>query len=423
MEQAVTSFLKAVLRSGLLTREQLKAAVRELPSGQRDDPDALADHLIRLGQLSRFQADKLLKGMARGLVLGPFHVLAPIGQGGMGTVYLALDTRSGERLALKVLPPKRAREEERLLARFRREMELSRRVAHEHIAWTYEVGVHRNVYYIAMEFIPGKSLSRVVSEEGPLPVRRAARLFAEVCLALEHAHGQGLVHRDLKPSNIMVTPNNHAKLLDLGLALVQGEAGADREVVGGVGYVVGSMDWIAPEQTENAAAVDARSDLYGLGCTLYQALAGRPPFPGGTSREKIQRHRNEEPPRLESLNPAVPPTFADIVHKMMAKSPGQRFQSAAAVRQLLLPWLSDEPVLPLDRPGDTGFQKAVTRLQQSEVPADLIEVVVNATEPAEPWGHTPSLPAERPDYLWVGAGLVGFWVVLLLVLGLVMLLR
>jgi serine/threonine protein kinase len=420
MEQAVTSFLKAVLRSGLLTHEQLKAAVRELPRGRRNDPEALADHLTRSGRLSRFQADKLLQGMARGLVLGPFQVLSPIGQGGMGTVYLARDSRSGDLLALKILPPKRAREEERLLARFRREMELSRRVAHEHIAWTYEVGVYRNVYYIAMEFIPGKSLSRLVNEEGPLPVRRAARLFAEVCLALEHAHGQGLVHRDLKPSNIMVTPNHHAKLLDLGLALVQGEAGADREVVGGVGYVVGSMDWIAPEQTENAAAVDARSDLYGLGCTLYHALAGRPPFPGGTSREKIQRHRTEEPPRLESLNPAVPPTFADLVHRLMAKSPGQRFQSAAAVRQQLLPWVSDEPELPLDRPGDTGFQKEVTRLQQSEVPPDLVEVVVNA---AEPWGGTPALPPERPDYLWVGAGLVGFWVVLLLVLGLVMLLR
>src|SRR5436305_13184857 len=169
MEQAVTSFLKAVLRSGLLTREQLREAMRGLPRGQRNDPEALADHLIRGGRLSRFQADKLLKGTALGLLLGPFQVLSPIGRGGMGTVYLARDGRSGELLALKVLPPKRAREEERLLARFRREMELSRRVAHEHIAWTYEAGVHRSVYYIAMEFIPGKSLSRLVSDEGPLP--------------------------------------------------------------------------------------------------------------------------------------------------------------------------------------------------------------------------------------------------------------
>jgi serine/threonine protein kinase len=418
MGQTVQTFLKTVLRSGLLTQEQLHAALRGLPKAQRDDPEALADHLIKNGRLSRFQADKLLQGAARGLVLGPFQVLSPVGKGGMGTVYLARDSRSGDLLALKVLPPKRAREEERLLARFRREMELSRRVAHEHIAWTYEVGVFRGVYYIAMEFIPGRSLRRLVSEDGPLPVRRAARLFAEVASALEHAHGQGLIHRDLKPSNLMVTPNGHAKLLDLGLALVRGEAGAEREVVGGAGYVVGSMDWIAPEQTSDAANVDARSDLYGLGCTLYYALSGRPPFPGGDSREKIHRHRNEEPPPLESLNPAVPPTFADLVRKLMAKSPARRYQTAAAVRKELLPWVSDEPVLPLDRAGDTGFNRAVTTLQQAEVPSDLIAVLPQPEEP-------PDVPEAvwRGELLWLGAGALGLCVVLLAVLGLVLLMR
>src|SRR5262249_12625358 len=155
----------------------------------------MADHLVKLGKLSRFQASKLIGGAPLGLVLGPYQVLAPIGRGGMGTVYLARDTRSQMLLALKVLPPKRAREEERLLARFRREMELSQRVAHPHIAWTYEVGVYQGVYFIAMEYIPGRSLYRLVQEEGPLPVGRAARLFAEVAAALDHAHHQGLIHR------------------------------------------------------------------------------------------------------------------------------------------------------------------------------------------------------------------------------------
>src|SRR5947209_17758125 len=146
----------------------------------------------------------------------------------MSTVYRVRDKRTQKLLALKVLPPKRAREEERMLARFLREMTLSQRVAHPHIARTHEVGDVRGVYYIAMEFIPGKSLYRVVSEQGPLAVPRAARLFGEVTRALEHAHGQGIIHRDLKPSNIIVTPNDHAKLLDLGLALVQGEVPQDR---------------------------------------------------------------------------------------------------------------------------------------------------------------------------------------------------
>ncbi len=427
MDPAVDSFLKTVLRSGLLTREQLQAALRGLPKPQRHDPQALADHLVAGGQLSRFQAHKLRNGTALGLVLGPFQVLSPIGRGGMGTVYLARDTRGNQVVALKVLPPKRAREEERLLARFQREMEMSRRVAHPNLAWTYDVGVQSGVYYIAMEYIPGKSLYRLVADDGPLPVRRAARLFAEVCAALEHAHGQGLVHRDLKPSNILITPNDHAKVLDLGLALVQGEVNADREVVGGVGYVVGSMDWIAPEQTLDASRVDARSDVYGLGCTLYYTLSGRPPFPGGTSLEKIQRQRTEQPPRLEQLNPAVPPSFADMVHKMMAKSPSQRFASAEAVRQQLLPWMPDDPVLPMDRVGDTGYQKAVNTLRVGEIPAELIEVIV--IQSPEPSGQHAPMPAAvsaggpSRDWVWLGAGLVGFWVLVVLAIGLVMLLR
>jgi hypothetical protein len=283
MPQTADIFLKTILRSGLLDRSQVEAAVRALPREARDDPDALAEYLIKVGRLSRFQASKLLAGTASGLVLGTYQILAPLGKGGMGKVFLARDHRNGELLALKVLPPRRAREEERMRARFQREMEISQRVAHPHLALTYETGVCQGVYYLAMEFIPGKSLYRLVTQEGPLAVPRAAALFAEAAAALQHAHQQGLIHRDLKPSNIMVTPNLHAKVLDLGLALMQGEAVEDRSIVGGQGYVVGSMDYIAPEQTQDAVRVDSRADIYGLGCTLYFCVNG----PAAVSRRVI----------------------------------------------------------------------------------------------------------------------------------------
>src|SRR5438552_11926723 len=315
---SVDTFLRTVLRSGVLDRPQLQKALRDVPADQRRDAEAVADHLVEAGKLSRFQASKLLRGMAVGLVLGPFHVLAPIGKGDMGTVYLARDIRSNLLVALKVLPPKRAREEERVLTRFRREMEMCQRVAHPHLAWAYEVGVCQGVYYIAMEYIPGRSLYRLVNDEGPLEISRAARLFAEVASALDHAHSQGLIHRDMKPSNIIITPHDHAKVLDLGLALVQGEAPAALEVVGGRGYVVGTLDYIAPEQAENPTQVDPRSDIYSLGCTLYFALTGKPPFPGGTAVDKIQRHRGEHPLPVPQLNPGVPPAFIGLLRKMMA---------------------------------------------------------------------------------------------------------
>jgi serine/threonine protein kinase len=392
---SVERFLKAVLRSALLDRDKLQTALRDLPLDRREDPEALADHLVKSGKLTRFQARKLVMGMPGGLVLGPFQILAPVGKGGMGTVYLARDTRGEQLLALKVLTPKKAREEPRLLARFRREMEMCQRVAHTHIAWTCDVGVCQGVYYIAMEYIPGKSLYRIVSTEGPLEVGRAARLFGEIASALDHAHHQGLIHRDLKPSNIQITPNDHAKLLDLGLAMMQGETGFAREVVGGQGYVVGTMDYIAPEQAEDAAGVDPRSDIYALGSTLYFALTGRPPFPGGTTLEKLQRHRSEKPIPIEQHNPKVPAGFCQLVRRMMAKDPGDRFPNAHTLLAELHNWENGEPVRPLDMPGDSKFQQAVLALETEEPEPELIEEAMPVEE-SEPVGSAVLIEEEVP---------------------------
>jgi eukaryotic-like serine/threonine-protein kinase len=369
------AFLRSAMRSGLLDRAALQTDLRAVPLDQRGDAEVLAEHLIKIGKLTRFQAQKLLRGASIGLVLGPFHIQAPIAKGGMGTVYLALDTRSDQMIALKVLPPRRAREEHRLLTRFQREMEMCQRVAHPHIAWTCEVGVCQGVYYIAMEYIPGKSLYRLVADEGTLPVARAARLFAEVASALDHAHTRGLIHRDLKPSNIIVTPNDHAKLLDLGLALMEGED-AHREIIGGQGYVVGTMDYIAPEQADNAALADARCDLYALGCTLYFALTGRPPFPGGSALEKIQHHRSDDPEPVPTFNANVPPAFIGLMRKLMAKNPDKRPASATAVREELLTWADHAPALPLDKPTDPAYEQAVAVLETTEPSSDLSEVEI-----------------------------------------------
>jgi serine/threonine protein kinase len=415
MPSAADDFLKAVMRSGLLNRTQLQSTLAGVPREQRDDPQSLADFLVKQDKLTRFQAFKLLQGAWFGLQLGPFQVQAPIGKGGMGAVYLAFDLRSHRHVALKVLPPKRAKEETRHLARFRREMEMSQRVRHPHIALTLEAGENQGVHYIVMEYIPGKSLHRTVSMEGPLPVPRAARLFAEVAAALDHAHAQGLIHRDLKPSNILITPNVHAKVLDLGLALREGEVG-DAAVVGGQGYVVGSMDYIAPEQTEDASKVDARSDLYSMGCSLYYALTGRPPFPGGTNKDKIRRHRHEQPEPLLQLNPKVSEEFAYLVDKMLAKDPDRRFPSAAAAREVLLRWGGADYELPLDQPTDAAFQQAVTALT-ADVTADMAREAIVIPEAVE---TKPSPPAEGIGLIM---SLIGFWAFLLLILMLVLAFR
>ncbi|MBL8799468.1 MAG: protein kinase [Planctomycetia bacterium] len=351
---ATEEFLLELERSGLLDARQLRAIRDAMRPEHHQDPIHLADHLVKIGTLSRFQANKLIQGVTLGLVLGPFHMLSPIGRGGMGSVFLARDSRNQGLVAVKVLPPKRARAQERLLIRFRREMEISQRVGHPHLTRTLEVGVHLGINYIAMEFIPGKNMHKLIHEQGPFKVPRAARLFIEAALGLEHAHQLGLIHRDLKPSNIMVMPDDHVKVLDLGLALMQGECDAERTMAGGQGYVVGTLDYLAPEQAEDPLKVDARTDIYSLGCTLYYTLTGTTPFPGGNALQKMLRHRCDAPKPVNEINPSVPPGFAALLTRMIAKKPEQRFASAAELREALLPWaepLAPLSVAPLPKPG------------------------------------------------------------------------
>jgi serine/threonine protein kinase len=341
-DPAAETFVRCVLRSQLLRLDELQAVLRALPPPDRDDPQTLANHLVRTGKLTRFQANKILRGVSQGMVIGPFRVLSPLGRGGMGTVFLVRDVRNHRLAALKILPPRLAREP-RMRARFQREMEMCRKVSHPNIAEAYDVGEYRGVHFIAMEFIPGRTLSKLVAGEGRLDVARAARLFADVAEALNHAHAQGLIHRDLKPSNILVTPRDVAKVVDLGLALMHGETGEDAMVIGGKGYIVGTMDYIAPEQTTDAARVGPRSDLYSMGCALYFALAGQPPFPGGSSKEKVLRHRVEMPMPLLKLRPGLPSGFVTLVERLMSKDPEGRPANAAEAAEELRAWAEGDP--------------------------------------------------------------------------------
>ena len=340
------AFLTTLERSRLIERSRLLTILDDLPAELRHKPRLFADALIAMGSLTHYQAEKLLQGLWQGLVLGPYHILAPLGRGGMGSVYLARDSRDEGHsvLALKVLPPKQAREEVNALARFRREMDLGRRLSHPNVTRTLDAGAVQGVHYIAMEYVPGESLRRRVGREGPRPECEAARIFADVAAGLTHAHARGLIHRDLKPSNIMVTPDGSAKILDLGLAVLMDEdTPEDCQVVGGEGYILGTMDYIAPEQTINARNVNPQSDLYALGASLYYTVTGVPPFPGGTSKQKLRWHRSEPPPPVRSLNPSIPPEFAALIEELLAKRPEDRPASAEVVIQRLKPWLPATP--------------------------------------------------------------------------------
>jgi len=329
-------FTANVATSGLVSPEVITRARDELdPEPATDASLRLANRLIGGGWLTTYQARKLLSGATRGFFLGGYRLLRPLGEGGMGKVYLAVNNDQ-ERVAIKVLPPRRALEEENVLRRFRREMELSRRCSHPNLARTLAVGNEGDTHFMVMEYIPGKSLYELVKSEreGPLRVPDAARLFVKLLNGLDAAHRSGLIHRDIKPSNIMITPEGDVKLLDMGLArALDDETGLTRD-----NTVLGTLDYASPEQLRDAARADARSDLYSLGCTLYFALSGRPPFEGGDMINKIFKQRMEDPQPLEDLARGVPAAFAAVVRKLMSKQPEERYQNCAELRADLARW-------------------------------------------------------------------------------------
>jgi serine/threonine protein kinase len=407
-EPTAAEFARTALRSGLVTQADLDA----IPAAARASGRGTADSLVAAEKLTHFQAEKLLRGRWQGFFLGPYVVLAPIGRGGMGAVYLARRRDGGGLLALKILSGKRARAEERTLARFRREMELGRHLEHPNVTRTIEAGEAEGAYFIAMEYVPGVTLRQLVEGGGPLSVPDAARVFADVATGLAHAHGRGLIHRDLKPANVMVTPEGRAKLLDLGLAIIVGEEPpADPTVVGTKGYVLGTMDFIAPEQTTDPAAVGPAADLYALGCSLYFALAGVPPFPGGTSQQKIRWQRAEEPPPLEQFNPGVPAELLGLVRVLMAKKPADRPASAEAVRAQLIRWAGDTLTRPAGGPAPHSTHETVAAVDAPGSDPELWDAQLVPDEAVE----EPEAPTLTP-WLLVGAGCVSLVGVVMLVL-------
>jgi eukaryotic-like serine/threonine-protein kinase len=256
--------------------------------------------------------------------LGKYNIVRQLGAGGMGTVYLAVDSQLKRTVALKVLPKERA-ENETLVRRFQAEAQAAAQLKHENIVTVYDAGNIEGHLYIALEFVEGTDIYDLVARRGPLPLKRSVNIVKQVILALEHLHKRGFVHRDIKPSNILVTREGIVKLTDMGLARAVDESlksNITRE-----GTTVGTVDYMSPEQARDSQAADIRSDIYSLGCTWYQMLTAEPPFPAGSVTNKLYSHISKPRPDPRSVNRSVPEEVVIILHRMMARKPADRYQT------------------------------------------------------------------------------------------------
>jgi hypothetical protein len=285
------------------------------------------------------------KGPRPGAESGPpvipgYEILGKLGEGGMGTVYKARHQSLDRLVALKVVRWDFAADPSHLV-RFQREARAAARLSHPNIVTLYDAGQDGGRPYLTMEYVEGVTLAELVRRRGPLSVGEACDLIRQAALGLQHGHERGLVHRDIKPSNLIVTQGTRQlKILDFGLARLREHvaACAPSTEVTEEGALMGTADYLAPEQALDARRVDIRADIYALGCTLFHVLTGQPPFPGASLTEKLLRHQQEGPPSLAALRPGLPNGLAAVVARMTAKRPEDRYNTPAEVAAALVPF-------------------------------------------------------------------------------------
>jgi serine/threonine protein kinase len=342
--KTVPEFLALVRQSGVVAEPLLERFLKEQGTAVSDTarPGALAGLLMQAGLLTHFQADQLLQGKWRRFSIGRYRVLEQIGSGGFGSVYLCEHLHMRRKVAVKVLPLVQAKDATSL-QRFYREARAVAALNHPNIVRAYDVGQEENLHFLAMEYVDGVTLHDLVAWRGPLEPLQTVQYLRQAALGLQHAYAAGLVHRDIKPGNLLVDLSGTLKILDLGLARFY-EDHTDQLSAKNAQIVLGTVDYVSPEQALNSHDVDIRSDIYSLGATFYFCLTGSPPFPKGTAQQKLVWHQTRMPRPLAQLRKDVPAELSALIETAMAKDPNQRFQTPLELLQALdvLPLLSGE---------------------------------------------------------------------------------
>lgn len=367
------TFRQAAIASELVTAEQIEESIASISAGDASQPgtelpeteltdDQLAEQLVFEGYVTAWQAEQLKLGRTR-FTLGPYQIVDAIGVGGMGQVFKGEHAMMGRTVAVKVLPKDKTTPDS--IQNFAHEIRAQARLDHPNLVRAYDAGHDGNVYYLVTEYVPGSDLRNLVRRMGRLSQRDAATIISQVACGLQHTHEMGLVHRDTKPGNVLVTEDGQAKLSDLGLAgfLVSEWEREDPRA----GKIVGTADYLAPEQILTPDDVTPSCDIYALGCTMYYAVTGKVPFPGGTNRDKCHRHCHEAPLNPRRFHPDLTTEFVNVMADMMEKDPAKRIGSAAEVIWRLSPWTDEKAFTSIDPDDERWADAGLSKLDLSHV--------------------------------------------------------
>jgi serine/threonine-protein kinase len=374
------AFVDTLRQHHLLLPKNLAELLHSL-LGSSNEVRALAKVLIRRGWLTVYQINEVLAGRADDLVVGPYHVLDRLGQGGQSQVFKARHVELGGVVALKVLRSEFASDSE-VADRFLQEMEAMSKLNHPNVVQFCDADQVGDLFYCALEYIEGTDLGKCVALCGPLPLAEACEYIRQTSLGLQHAHERHLIHRDIKPANLLLasqpdprrTGPGLIKILDWGLADLRPPQGqqAGSAAVPSHPAVLGTVDYLAPEQAWNAGKADIRGDIYSLGCVFYFLLTGRPPFPGGSLAQKLLKHQQAEPTPLQELRPGLPAALVTLVRRMMAKRPEDRFQTPAALAAAVAPFCRSHQEEQLPHRGPHQPAQQAKLLDDTPMPRQLL---------------------------------------------------
>jgi eukaryotic-like serine/threonine-protein kinase len=344
---SMTTLVELLTGGGLLNAAQQQELSGGL-AGRFAEPRALGRELLQRHWLTAYQLNQLLQGRGRDLTVGPYLLLERLGEGGAGQVFKARHRRLHSLVALKLIRKKLLADPE-VVGRFQREIHILSQLNHPNIVRAYDAGISDGTHYLAMEFVEGTDLGRLVKQGGRMPVEQACAYIQQAARGLAHAHERGLVHRDIKPHNlIMSVRDGLVKVADLGLARLPRAMNQEATMLGAAqttgtltpenAVLMGTADYLAPEQALDFHAADIRADIYSLGCTFYYLLTGQPLFPGGNLAQKVAKHLQGNLPAVQQMRPDLPAGLAALLSKMLARRPEDRYQTPAEVVNALTPF-------------------------------------------------------------------------------------